>query len=66
MTRTTNAQIDAAIQTMIARASGYDRRVLEYMRAASAAEDRAAERARTNARKADRDAKLRARLGVTP
>ena len=64
MNPTTNAQIDAAIQTMIARASGYDRRVLEYMRAASAAEERAAERARTNARKAARDAKLRARLGV--
>ena len=64
MTRTTNAQIDAAIQVMIARSSAFDRQVLAYINAASAAEERAAERARTNARKAARDAKLRARLGV--
>ncbi len=56
--------IDAAIARMVARASTYDRQVIAFMRAATAAEDRAAERARTNARKADRDAKLRVRLGV--
>lgn len=60
----TPQQIDQAIALMQRRASGYDRAVLAFLRQRTEAEERAVERARQNARKADRSAKLRERIGA--